>query len=181
MLALAFALLSGCGGGPADDSSKAAVPSGDPPFPALTTSWVIDSAKVMTPAVVQEASAVCQRLQDDGVAEAVVLVEAGVKHPADYATHYGRWAKLGKKGLAGEGAQNGLVWLIRPDAPEKMTYSVGAGLPRLTSGRLVDIMNAAKEYFNFNNYDEGVRVLVRETDRTLRDLYGKNRKTESSP
>jgi hypothetical protein len=31
-------------------------------------------------------------------------------------------------------------------------------------------MNQAKEYFNFNNYDEGVKVLVRETDKTLRAL-----------
>jgi hypothetical protein len=54
-----------------------------------------------------------------------------------------------------------------------MTYSVGSGLPRLTSGHMVDIMNQAKEYFNFNNHDEGVRVLVRETARTLERVYGK--------
>jgi hypothetical protein len=169
---LLFTLLAaGCGGGGEPDSATA-VPTGDPPFTPLAASWVIDNAGVLGKTAVGEASAVCRRLQDDGVAEVVVLVQPGVKHPADYATHYGRWLKLGRKGLSTEGGNNGVVWLIRPEAQEKMTYSVGEGLPRLTSGHLVDIMNRANEYFNFANYDEGVRVLVRETDRTLRDLYG---------
>jgi uncharacterized membrane protein YgcG len=149
------------------------VPPGDPPFTALADSWVIDNARALRPDTAREADAVCRRLQSDRVAEVVVLIQPGVKHPEDYATHYGRWLKLGRKGLSGEGGTNGLVWLIRPDAQEKMTYSRGRGLPRLTSSQLVDIMNQAKEYFNFNNYDEGVKVLVRETDATLRGLSEK--------
>jgi uncharacterized membrane protein YgcG len=149
------------------------VPIGDPPFTQLSDSWVIDNVGVMDKATLTECSRICQHLQDAGIAEMVVLIQNGVKHPADYATHYGRWLKLGKKGLSGEGGNNGVVWLIRPDANEKMTYSIGRGLPRLTSGHMVDVMNKAKEYLNFNNYDNGVSVIVEETSKKLFELNGK--------
>ena len=178
LVAVALALLAaGCAKDDPLDASNVSVPSGDPPFTPLTTSWVIDNAGVLSEPAVREASAACQRLQDAGVAEVVVLIQNGVKHPADYATHYGRWLWLGKKGLSTEGGNNGLVWLIRPDADEKMTYSIGRGLPLLTAGHMVDIMNRAKEYFAFNNYDEGVRILVRETESTLVALYGRKGKS----
>ncbi len=149
------------------------MPKGDPAFPAIGTSWVIDKAGVLDQATIRRGDAICQGLQNAGIAEMVVLVQNGVKHPADYATHYGRWLGLGKKGMSTAGGNNGLVWLIRPDADLKMTYSIGRGLPRLTSDHMVDIMNKAKDYLNFNNYDAGVLILVQETDKTLRAIYGK--------
>jgi uncharacterized membrane protein YgcG len=155
------------------DEQNTSVPKGDPPFSPLGTSWIIDNAGVMDKRVVAQCHAICQKLQDDGVAEVVVLVQPHVKHPADYATHYGRWLKLGEKGLSTEGGNNGLVWLIIPDADEKMWYSRGRGLPRLTSNLLVDIMNKAKDYLNFNNYDQGILMLVQETDKQLREIHGK--------
>ena len=167
---LLLLFVAGCSGPTDAYDTNDAVPPGDPPFTPLATSWVIDNAGALRPDTAREVSGICQRLQNDGVAEVVILIQPGVKHPEDYATHYGRWLKLGHKGMSGEGGNNGLVWLIRPDAQEKMTYSRGRGLPRLTSSQMVDIMNQAKEYFNFNNYDEGVKVLVRETDKTLRAL-----------
>ena len=172
-LFLVLALAAGCAGRDDAYDTNVSVPAGDPPFTALATSWVIDNAGALRPDTAREASGICQRLQDDGIAEVVVLVQPGVKHPSDYATHYGRWLRLGRKGLSTEGGNNGLVWLIRPDAGEKMTYSTGRGLPRMTSTHALGIMNQAKEYFNFGNYDEGVKVLVRETDKTLRALYGR--------
>ncbi|MBM4019215.1 MAG: TPM domain-containing protein [Planctomycetes bacterium] len=175
LLGAALGVLAAAGCSPPGDAydTNTAVPAGDPPFTPLAASWVIDNAGVLRPDTVREAGALCQQLQDDGIAEVVVLVQTGVKHPSDYATHYGRWLKLGRRGLSTEGGNNGLVWLIRPDAGEKMTYSTGRGLPRLTSSHMLDIMNEAKDYFNFGNYDEGVKVLVRETDKALRALYGK--------
>ena len=172
--------LAGCGGSGTGGSgepydSNTAVPPGDPPFPPLGKSWAIDNAGVLSEDTIARCDAICQRLQDDGLAEMVVLVQNGVKHPADYATHYGRWLKLGRKGASGEGGNNGIVWLVRPDDDLKMTYSIGRGLPRLTSGHMVDIMNAAKEYLNFGNYDAGVLILVQETDKTVRAIYGKQK------
>ena len=167
------ALPAGCGKKSSRGSTdeNVSVPKGDPPFTALTDSWIVDNAGVMEPSALQEASRICQKLQDDGIAEVVVLIQNGVKHPSDYTTHYGRWLRLGKTGLSTEGGNNGLVWLVRPDAVEKMTYSIGRGLPRLTSGHMVDIMNAAKDYVSFNNCDGGVLELVRRTDEQLRSLY----------
>ncbi len=81
--------------------------------------------------IIAETDAICQKLKEDGIAEVVVVLIDGVKQPEDWATHYGRWLGLGKKGLSTEGGNNGLVWLIRPDAAEKLTVSVGRGLPSL--------------------------------------------------
>ncbi|MBN1919440.1 MAG: TPM domain-containing protein [Verrucomicrobia bacterium] len=174
-LAVLVAILPGCCQQNDHDGTdtNASVPKGDPPFTALTDSWVLDNAGVMETGAIAEAGRICQGLQDDGIAEVVVLIQNGIKHPSDYATHYGRWLRLGKKGLSTAGGNNGVVWLIRPDADEKMTYSIGRGLPRLTSSHMVDIMNAAKEYLNFGNYDTGVLEIVRRTDEQLRHLYSK--------
>ena len=169
------ALLVGCqkkgSGGSTDENVS--VPKGDPAFTPLSDSWVVDNVGAMQQEAVLECHRICRKLQDDGIAEMVVLIQNGVKHPAQYATHYGRWLKLGKRALSTKGGNNGVVWLIRPDAGEKMTYSIGRGLPKLTSSHMVDIMNEAKEYLNFGNYDSGVLVLVRKTDEQLRSMYGK--------
>jgi len=171
-------IAAGCGGsGDAPYDSNTDVPPGDPAFTPLGQTWVIDNAGTLGSETVQRSDRICQQLQDNGIAEIVVLVQNGVKHPADYATHYGRWLKLGKKGLSSEGGNNGVVWLIRPDADLKITYSIGRGLPQLTSGHMVDIINAAKEYINFGNFDAGVLILVQETDKTLRTLYGRKGET----
>lgn len=146
------------------------VPKGDPPFPPLATSWVIDEAGVLSDPAIAAGDAVCEKLKTDGIAEVVVVVIAGVKQPEDWATHYGRWLGLGKKGLSTEGGNKGLVWLIRPDAREKLTVSVGRGLPGFTTVDYAPIMEGAVEYLNFNNYDKGVMMLVTQTDQVLRRI-----------
>jgi uncharacterized membrane protein YgcG len=178
LMAISLMLFAGCKKRSNGTDENVSVPSGDPPFPPLTTSWVIDNVGVMEKDSVEKCHVICQRLKDYGVAEMVVLIQNGVKHPSDYATHYGRWLKLGAKGLSTQGGNNGLVWLIRPDAEEKMTYSVGRGLPLLTSSHMVDIMNNAKDYLNFNNYDQGVTILVQETEKQLVQIYGKKGETK---
>jgi uncharacterized membrane protein YgcG len=171
---LLFALLAlaACEGGSDRYDQNISVPKGDPAFPPLTTSWVIDGAGVLTESVIEAGDAVCEKLKADGVAEVVVVVMAGVKQPEDWATHYGRWLGLGKKGLSTEGGNKGLVWLIRPDAREKLTVSVGRGLPGFTTVDYSPIMDSTVEYLNFNNYDKGVMVLVTQTDRVLRRIRG---------
>jgi len=165
-------LLTACKGGSDRYDRNVAVPKGDPAFPALMTSWVIDRAGVLSAPVIAEGDAICQKLKTDGVAEVVVVLIKGVKQPEDWATHYGRWLGLGKKGLSTEGGNKGLVWLIRPDAEEKLTVSVGRGLPGFTTVDYGPIMDGAIEYFNFNNYDKGVLTLVAQTDQVLRRISG---------
>ncbi len=179
LLLLTLLLLAGCGGGgnaPYDPNTE--VPKGDPAFPALGTSWVIDTVGVLSPDTVREGDALCQRLQDDGVAEVVLVVVNGVKQPDLWATHYGRWLKLGSRGKSTEGGNNGVVWLIRPDAPERMTISVGRGLPEFSTVDYGKIMDDAKDAINFGNFDRGVLTILRETDETLRRV--KTRKGSKS-
>jgi uncharacterized membrane protein YgcG len=136
---------------------------------------VIDEAGVVSESVIAAGDAVCQKLKEDGIAEVVVVIVTGVKQPEDWATHYGRWLGLGRKGLSTEGGNNGVVWLVRPDAEEKLTVSVGRGLPRFTTVDYGPILDGAVEYFNFNNYDKGVMTLVDQTDRVLRRVQGVGR------
>jgi uncharacterized membrane protein YgcG len=173
VILLAF-VLAGCQRAAPPYDPNTEVPKGDPKFPALTTSWIIDEAGVLSPATISEGDRICQKLQDDGIAEVAVVVIRGVKHPEEWATHYGRWLRLGRKGLSTEGGNNGVVWLIRPDAELRETISVGRGLPKFTVSDYGAIMDDAKDYLNFNNFDGGVLKIVRETDKRLRELYGKS-------
>jgi len=172
LLLLAFACL-GCGSKaptttPYDTNTE--VPKGDPAFPPLGNSWVIDKADVLSADTVQQGSAVCQKLQDDKIAEVVVVIVKGIKQPDLWATHYGRWLKLGRKGFSAEGGNNGVVWLLRPEAQDKMTISVGRGLPEFSTVDYGKIMDDAKDYINFGNFDKGVSMIIRETDETLRKV-----------
>ncbi len=149
------------------------LPKGEPPFVPLGNYWVIDEAGVLSEDTIIKGDAICQALKEDGIAEMVVLVQTGIKQPEKYATHYGRWLKLGRKGRSTEGGNNGIVWLIRPDAELKMTISVGRGLPRFTSSDYGQVMEKAKEYLNFNNFDKGVMTIIEETNKKLREIYQK--------
>ena len=171
---LLFALLcvAACKGGNDRYDQNVSVPKGDPAFPPLATSWVIDRVGVLSDPVIAETDAICEKLKTDGVAEVIVVLMNGVKQPEDWATHYGRWLGLGKKGLSTEGGNKGLVWLIRPDAREKLTVSVGRGLPGFTTVDYSPILDGALEYFNFGNYDKGVLTLVTRTDQALRKIQG---------
>jgi uncharacterized membrane protein YgcG len=171
-LLFALLVLGACRGGSQRYDENTSVPKGDPAFPPLTTSWVIDKTGILSEPVIAAGDAVFEKLKTDGVAEVVVIVINGVKQPEDWATHYGRWLGLGESGLSTEGGNNGLVWLIRPDAQEKLTVSVGRGLPRFTTVDYGPIMDTAVEYMNFNNYDKGVMTLVTKTDEVLRRIRG---------
>jgi uncharacterized membrane protein YgcG len=172
ILILSLGLLVSCGGGESKYDPNTSVPKGDPSFPKLENSWVIDRVGVLSQPVITQGDAICQKLREDGIAEVVVVLIDSVKHPEDWATHYGRWLGLGSKGMSTEGGNNGLVWLIRPDAAEKLTISVGRGLPQFATADYGPIIDGAVEYLNFNNYDNGVMNLVTETDRVLRKIYG---------
>lgn len=144
------------------------VPAGDPAFPPGNVYGIVDPKHILAEETIGICMPILEKLKREGIAEVVVLVQPEVKHPADYATHYGRYIGLGEKGK-----NNGLVWLIRPDvSPEenRMTCSIGRGLPRFTSSDAGEVMRAAADPINFGNYDLGVIRLVQETDRKLRQM-----------
>ncbi len=175
-LTVILATMIACGSKEGQYDQNQTVPEGDPDFPPLTNSWVIDKAGVISETTRAAGDRICQGLQDDSIAEVVVVITGGVKKPENWATHYGRWLGLGSKGFSTEGGNNGLVWLVRPDADEKLTVSVGRGLPRFTTSDYGHIMDNSIEYFNFNNYDKGVTVLLNGTDSVLRAIYGQKKK-----
>jgi uncharacterized membrane protein YgcG len=156
--------------GPSDYDTNKEVPSGDPNFPPQRVYGIVDPNHILSKETVQESDTILEGLKKDGIAEVVVLVQTGIKNePEQYATRYGRYIGLGENKK-----NNGLVWLIRPDvAPEKfrITYSVGRGLPKLTSVDVGDIMEGAIDPINFGNYDVGVLSLVKGTDMKLRQIY----------
>jgi uncharacterized membrane protein YgcG len=147
------------------------IEKGEPAFIPLTQYWIIDGTGLVAKKTIVEADKICQQLKEDGIAEVVVLIQNRIKEPDKYATHYGRWLKLGRKGLSTEGGNNGIIWLIRPGAKDRISISVGRGLPKFTSIDYGEIIEKAKDYVNFNNFDEGVLLLVKETDKKLREIY----------
>ncbi len=145
------------------------VPSGDPAFPPGRQYGVIDPYYYLNKSSVSNSLVIIDGLKKDGLAEIVVLIQEKVKHPEEYATHYGRYIGLGEKEK-----NNGLVWLIRPDVrPEenRITYSIGRGLPRLTSSDLVEVMLEAAPLINTGDFNDGVLTLVKGTDQKIREIY----------
>ncbi|MGE5587055.1 MAG: hypothetical protein ACM3ZO_02395 [Clostridia bacterium] len=149
------------------------VPAGDPAFPALGRYWVVDPEGLVGLAAVEAADQTLGALRADGLAETVIVVQRGVKHPADWSTHYGRWLMLGAR--EGPRENNGLVFLIIPDArPEvgRVWYCVGRGLPRLTSSDLGPLVEEAASYANADDLDGAVVSIARNIDDIVRKVYG---------
>ena len=154
-------------GGP--PSADAAVPAGDPSFPTFTGSWIIDTTNnTLSTDVVTQTNTVLQKLRDDGIAEIVIVVVTDVKQPELWATHFGRNIKLGDSET-----NNGIVYLMRPDAPknERIIYSIGRGLPEFTSGRVTDAVQQASDAANAGDYNAAALSLVQGTDVMLRQIH----------
>jgi hypothetical protein len=183
-VAVAFLLLFlfACSGRDGPSDRNVAVAKGEPSFTPLGTYWTIDNMnpKALEHETVVTSDAILQRLKEEGIAEVVIIVQPGVRsNAADWATKYGRWLGLGRRGLSTDDGNRGLVWLIRPDADQKVTVSVGRGLPKFTSSDYGPILERVAEYLNFGNVDKGVMVISQETDRILRQLY--EHKSENKP
>ncbi|NPV80570.1 MAG: TPM domain-containing protein [Firmicutes bacterium] len=151
------------------------VPPGDPAFPRLGRYWVVDPEGLVGLRAVQAADETLEALRADGLAETVIVIRRGVKHPVEWSTHYGRWLMLGER--EGPRRNNGLVFLIVPDArPEagRVWYSVGRGLPRLTSSDLGPLLEEAASYANADDFDGAVVSIARNIDDILRKIYRKS-------
>jgi len=59
-----------------------------------------------------------------------------------------------------------------------MTYSRGRGLPLFTSADAGEIMDKARDFLAFNNYDKGVALIIEETDKKLRAKDAKKEATK---
>lgn len=163
---------SGSGDRPYDENVE--VPPGDPGFPKLGRYWVVDPEGLVDLRVVQAADETLEALRVDGLAETVIVIRRSVKHPVEWSTHYGRWLMLGERG--GARKNNGLVFLIIPDAPQeagRVWYSIGRGLPRLTSSDMAPLLKEAASYANAGDLDGAVISIARNIDDILRKIYGR--------
>lgn len=162
----------GIGDRPYDENVE--VPPGDPQFPKLGRYWVVDPEGLVDLPAVQAADETLEALRADGLAETVIVIRRNVKHPVEWSTHYGRWLMLGERG--GARKNNGLVFLIIPDAPQeagRVWYSIGRGLPRLTSSDMAPLLEEAASYANAGDLDGAVISIARNIDDILRKIYGR--------
>lgn len=170
IILLAASSIPGCVQQSAVDPN-AEVPPGDPAFPPQKEYGIHDPYHVLSSQTIDDANKILERLSDQHIAQIAVLIQYGVHHPDDYATHYGRHIELGEIDR-----DNGLVYLIRPDAdPQegRITVSIGRGLPKFTAVDAHQIMKeASMDYINNGDYDQGVLNLIKNTDNRLREIYG---------
>jgi len=175
LLILLLLIPAGCGKKEGEARSRYGdrhyeVPEGDPAFPELNPEcWVMDLAGVMDDAAQKELhNTLITDMYNKKLCQVVVLLINKVHHPEEYANAYGRWVGLGEEGRSSEGGQNGLVYLIRPDAKEgKISWAIGTGLPQFTANDAYDVAKKAGDAIYFNNYDLGVRILLEETRKVL--------------
>ncbi len=165
-LCLIIACRNSDSGGDAD----ASVPKGDPQFPAMGTSRIIDHEQMLSDSVVAFSDQVLRKLKTDGIAEVVIVVINGVKQQELWAAHYGRRLGMGKD----TPGNHSIVWLICPDARLKLTISIDTSRTKLTSDDYVPMMKQTAMLLNSGNYSEGVLTLTRSTDSVLRHVYGGN-------
>ena len=183
--ALIVVTVSGCGfsknaqqspGGtpdmPYDENVE--VPSGDPDFPPLGQYWVVDPDGLVGISAIRMADETLDDLKSQRIAEVVIVVQKGVKHPVEWSTHYGRWLRLGE--AEGPHQNNGLVFLIIPDAPGssgRVWYSIGRGLPKLTSSDMGPLLEEAASYANADDLDGAVISIARNIHDILLKIYGR--------
>lgn len=147
--------------------SPDSVPPGDPAFPSFTGNWVVDQTGSVSLEFIAEANRIFGQLQTEGVAEIFVLIINEVNHPEQYATRLGRHLKLGHEDL-----DNGLVYLIRPNAPanQRIIYSVGRGLTGFTSQKVTEATSRASTLANEGRFSLALQALAGDTYSILRQL-----------
>ena len=153
------------------------VPSGDPGFPRLGEFWVVDPDGLVGASAIKMADETLDGLKSRRTAEVVIVIQRGVKHPVEWSTHYGRWLRLGE--AEGQHQNNGIVFLIIPDTRDesgKIWYSIGRGLPKVTSSDMGPLLEEAASYANADDLDGAIISIARNIDDILRKIYGREGK-----
>lgn len=153
------------------------VPSGDPDFPPLGNHWVVDPDDLVGEPAVRMADETLNDLKSQRIAEIAIVVQKGVKHPVEWSTHYGRWIRLGE--AEGSHRNNGIVFLIIPDADResgRVWYSIGRGLPKLTSSDMGPLLEEAASYANADDLDGTVISIARNIHDIVGRIYGRREK-----
>lgn len=135
--------------------------------------WTVNWRNYVSQQSVTEVDAVLDRLNEDSIAQAMILFQAqdqvGIR--VNCAVHFLRYMRLGLP--SGERKDNGFVFLIvvEPDRID-IHYGVGLGLPALTAPELTTInRDAEAAYQSSGSMDQALLTLAREFDAVSRNKY----------
>ncbi|MEK7611300.1 MAG: TPM domain-containing protein [Patescibacteria group bacterium] len=162
---------------PAAPYDASVVPEkGQPAFPKLGTTWVVDpdNACRFSDETIRFANDLFEGLKRDHIAEVAVVCQKGVKDNGPYdngkiwAMQWGNYARLGDKK-----DRRGLVFLIIPDAPvgrdivivERSVWNY-----TYTALDYWDTMESAAGYARYGQFNEALELLAREADEKLREV-----------
>lgn len=146
--------------------------SGQPPFPAIGTYWVIDKGCNFSLDYIQDADRVFEQLRLDKIAEVAVICQTGVKNQGPYndekiwTMEWGNWSKLGDAQM-----KRGVVVLIRPDVrPEenRITIENSIWIYQNTVMDYYPVIQEAANYANYGDFNGCLESLARNLDATLR-------------
>lgn len=173
---LLFLLLTACASPSALQSGTVVPEKGQPPFPNLGTTWVIDpnNSCRFSPESVNFADQTFEKLRQDHIVEVAVICQAGIKNFGPFNDEkiwlmgWGNWSRLGD-------AQNkrGLIWLIRPDVkPEenRVTLTNSDWLYQYTAIDYFATLEDAAGYANYGKFSEALELIARETNEKLRHV-----------
>jgi hypothetical protein len=148
---------------------------GQPAFPALGQTWIIDNGCNFDQSKVAIADAMFEKLRTDGIAEVAVVCQVGVVNKGAtngekiWLRDWARWAKMGSVQDS-----RAVVWLIRPDVkPEdsKVTIEISRWLYWYTAIDYADGLREAADYANIGDYTNALVSIARNTDEKLRQLW----------
>ncbi len=169
-------LLVACAGPPVLQSGTVVPEKGQPPFPKLGITWVIDANNScrFSPESVNFADQTFEKLRQDHIAEVVVICQTGIKNFGPFNDEkiwlmgWGNWSKLGDAK-----DKRGLIWLIRPDVkPEenRVTLTNADWLYQYTVIDYFKTLESAAGYANYGKFSEALELIARETNEKLRQV-----------
>jgi hypothetical protein len=148
---------------------------GQPAFPALGRTWIIDDGCNFDPAKVQTADLLFEKLRTDGIAEVALICQTGILDQGAtnddkiWLRDWARWAKMGSVQDS-----RAVVWLIRPDAKpaeQRIAVEISRWLYWYTAIEYAPALNEASRYANAGDYNGALVAIARDTDEVLRQLW----------
>lgn len=152
---------------------------GQPDFPALGKTWIIDNGCNFDPEKVKIADALFEKLRQDDIAEVAVICQTGIVDKGGtndekiWLRDWARWAKMGSV----EDSRS-VVWLIRPDVkPEqqRVTVELSRWLYWYTAIEYADTLKEASDYANVDDFNGALVAIARNTNEELRLLWEKHK------
>ena len=151
---------------------------GQPDFPALGQTWIIDHGCNFDPEKVKIADGLFEKLRQDDIAEVAVICQTGIVDKGGtndekiWLRDWARWAKMGSVEDS-----RAVVWLIRPDAKpgeQRITIELSRWLYWYTAIEYADTLREASNFANVEDFNGALVAIARNTNEELRLLWEKH-------